>query len=65
MARVVGAADHPPTQEGQHLDDFGSEHVGTTHFLMGDGAVITISEEINEEVYRAMATRGGGEVSNP
>jgi prepilin-type N-terminal cleavage/methylation domain-containing protein len=65
MARVVGVADHPPTEQGVHLDDFGSAHVGVVHFLLGDGAVITISEEINEEVYRAMATRAGGEVNNP
>jgi prepilin-type N-terminal cleavage/methylation domain-containing protein len=65
MARVVGVADHPPTETGSHLDDFGSAHVGITHFLMGDGAIINIAEDINEDVYRAMATRAGGEVSRP
>jgi prepilin-type N-terminal cleavage/methylation domain-containing protein len=41
---------------------FRSYHVGGTHFLMGDGAVKFVSENIDGTNYRALASRGGGEV---
>jgi prepilin-type processing-associated H-X9-DG protein len=59
MARIVGAADHPPNSEHIHLDDFSSRHPSGVNFLLGDGSVRLISETINLELYRALATRSG------
>ncbi len=40
---------------------FGSEHPGGTNFAMGDGSVRFVNETINLNVYRAQASRNGGE----
>ena len=42
---------------------FGSVHPGGTHLLMADGSVQFTSENIDMGVYRATASRSGGEVS--
>jgi hypothetical protein len=31
---------------------------------MGDGAVLLLNDDIDEQVYRALSTRKGGEVSS-
>lgn len=41
---------------------FASQHVGGGHFLMGDGTVRFISENIDIATYRNLATIDGGEV---
>lgn len=41
---------------------FGSYHVGGAHFLLTDGAVRFISENVSQTLYEALATRRGGEV---
>lgn len=41
---------------------FGSNHTGGCQFLLGDGAVRFISENIDFNTYQAIATRGQGEV---
>ena len=68
MDRIVGICDLPPNpnrndydEEGE-MDDFSSFHVNGTIFLFVDGSVRWISEGIDPEAYRAMATRAGGEV---
>jgi len=43
---------------------FGSRHVGGAHFLMCDGSVQFLSENLDFPTYQAMATRAGGEVVN-
>ena len=43
-------------------DDFFSPHAGGAYYLMGDGSVIFIKQTINNEVYRALASRDQGEV---
>ena len=40
----------------------GSWHVGGAHFTMADGTVRFISENVDLQLYRRLATRGGGEV---
>jgi hypothetical protein len=40
---------------------FGSYHVGGAHFTMGDGSVRFISENIDLNLYQALATYKGGE----
>ncbi len=40
---------------------FGSQHVGGTHFLFGDGAVRFVSGNIDFATYKAVASRDGQE----
>jgi prepilin-type N-terminal cleavage/methylation domain-containing protein len=41
---------------------FGSTHTGGCHFLIGDGSVRFISENVSFDAYKATASRNGGEV---
>jgi len=43
--------------------DFVSYHPGTTNFLFIDGSVRMISNEVDQRVYSALATRSGGELA--
>lgn len=43
---------------------FSSQHVGGTHFLLGDGAVKFLSENMDFRLYQALATRSEGEVAS-
>lgn len=62
FARILGGTDHPPNDPAGHLEDFSSFHEGGAQFVFGDGRVRFISENIDEGVYQALATRQGGEV---
>ncbi len=42
---------------------FGSNHTGGAQFVMGDGAVRFVSENVNFTVYQNTATRDGGETN--
>jgi prepilin-type N-terminal cleavage/methylation domain-containing protein len=64
FARILGIADHPPNTRDAHLDDFSSYHSATVHFLLGDASVRRIPNSIDLDVYRAAATRNGGEGLN-
>lgn len=61
-ARIIGVTDHPPNAPSGHLDDFSSSHGEVVHFLMGDGHVRGITQHIDIDLYRALATIAGGEV---
>lgn len=61
FARFLGIADHPPNLAGGHLDDFSSNHPGGTNFLYGDGSVRLITESVDLQVYRGLATIRGRE----
>lgn len=61
-ARVLGVADHLPNHKPLHLDDFSSHHVGGAFFVMGDGAVRFIADNISEDVYKGLFTLRGGEL---
>lgn len=61
-ARIVGVADHGPNDPVGHFEDFSSFHRGVTGFVMGDGSVRHLSDQIDLNTYQAMATRRGGEV---
>ena len=41
---------------------FGSNHTGGAQFLLGDGAVKFVSQNIDFNLYQALATRDGGEI---
>ena len=38
FARILAIADHPPNDDGAHLDDLGSYHPGGTSFAYVDGS---------------------------
>lgn len=61
-ARIVGAADHVPNHGQGHFEDFRSYHSGGINVVRGDGSVHFVIETIDEWVFRALATRKGGEV---
>ncbi len=65
VARVAGLATFPPNSElneEHYSHNFSSFHPAGTNFLSGDGSVKLISETIAEETYRALTTRGAGDV---
>ena len=61
MARVVGRADRVPNDVLGDFSDFGSWHPFGANFVMADGSVRMISDEIEQATYHALATRAGGE----
>jgi prepilin-type processing-associated H-X9-DG protein len=52
---------HPPNSPVGFVDEMYSEHPGGANVLFGDGSVDFISEQINQQVWAAMATRAGNE----
>ena len=60
--RILGVADHAPNHPGMHFDDFSSWHTGGAHFLMLDGQVRFVSENIDTAIYQGTATINGNEV---
>lgn len=59
--RILGSLDHVPNHPSSHLDDFSSYHVGGSQFLLADGHVRFVSENIDSQLYRALGTIQGGE----
>lgn len=51
-----------PNQHGTDDKGLSAPHTGIGQFTMGDGSVRAISENIDEALYNALATRAGGEV---
>jgi prepilin-type N-terminal cleavage/methylation domain-containing protein/prepilin-type processing-associated H-X9-DG protein len=51
-----------PNHPMAHVEDYWSRHPGGVNFLFGDGSVHFLKNGINATVYRALATRSGGEV---
>ncbi len=62
QARILGVADHSPNDPVGHFEDFSSFHTGGVNFMRADVSVRFLPDTIDEEVYRAMATRNGGEI---
>jgi len=62
-ARIVGVADHVPNSPVGHFEDFRSYHSGGANFLRADCSVQWLPQTIDEVVYKAMATRSGGETA--
>ncbi len=61
FGRVLAHAWHVPNDPDTHFEDFSSTHSGGAQFLFGDGRVRFITESIDHGVFRALATRMGGE----
>jgi prepilin-type processing-associated H-X9-DG protein len=55
----LGNGPNSPTSE---IDQFYSLHGGGVNFVFADGHVVFLPQTIDYNVYRAMATRAGGEV---
>ncbi len=52
-----------PTVHGVIMEmSFGSWHVGGAHFTLADGTVRFVSDNVDLQLYRKLATRNGGEV---
>jgi len=62
-SRVVGVADHPPNSPDAVFDDFTSWHASGALFALADGSIRFIGQNTDREVYRALSTRDGGEMS--
>jgi prepilin-type processing-associated H-X9-DG protein len=66
VARILGGADHTPNSNnsttGLHLDDFSSHHEGGAQFVLCDGHVQFITENIDDALFKALATIRGREV---
>lgn len=71
-----GADGNPPSEMSEYLiaaesndpinayteEAAGSYHVGGAHFLLGDGSVRFLSENLDMSTYQSISTRSGGEV---
>ncbi len=64
IARILAVSDHTPNHPALHIDDFSSSHTGGVHMLFGDGRVRFITQNIDTNVFKALATRAGGEVTS-
>ncbi len=61
MARVVGRAGRVPNDVLGDFADFGSWHPFGANFVMADGSVRMISDQIDQAAYHALATRAGSD----
>ncbi len=61
LQRVLGVTDHVPNSPAAHFDDFSSSHATGSFFLLADGHVKLITSNIDENVYKKLATRAGNE----
>ncbi len=59
---LIGAEGNDPINGGAE-EASGSFHVGGAHFLMGDGSVQFLSENMDMATYQAISTRAEGEVA--
>lgn len=53
---------HHPPNTTNHIANFSSKHTGGAHFLMGDGAVRFLSENMNYDTFRFLGTIDDGNV---
>jgi len=58
----VGRAGGVPNDILNDFSDFGSYHPFGANFVMADGSLRMISDEIDPTVYQALATRSGSEL---
>lgn len=70
MDRIVGICDLPPNPHPDdyadpgEMDDFSSFHRTGTQFLFADGSVKWIHQNIDIDVYHALATREAGDLAS-
>lgn len=66
IPRCLGAAltspnPEPETTNSYFRQEFSSPHAGVAQFLLGDGSVRTVDDEIDATLYRGICTVNGGE----
>jgi len=61
-ARIVGRAGRVPNDVLNDFSEFSSYHPFGANFLMADGSVRLMSDQIDLDVYHALATRAKGEL---
>lgn len=66
IPRCLGAAltspnPEPETTNSYFRQEFSSPHAGVAQFLLGDGSVRTVDDEIDATLYRGISTVNGGE----
>jgi prepilin-type N-terminal cleavage/methylation domain-containing protein/prepilin-type processing-associated H-X9-DG protein len=54
--------DRGPNSVRPHADQYWSRHPGGANFVLADGSVKFIKEQVGFKIFQALATRGGGEV---
>lgn len=59
-----GKPVHLPSRALGCMADFGSAHRNGTNFLLVDGSVRFLSEQLDPAIFSALATRAGGEFVN-
>lgn len=62
LARVVGACDHLPNTQDSHFEDFSSQHPQGANFVLADGSTRLFNEDMDVQIYQALATKKGKEV---
>ena len=61
VLNAINAVSYTSAAANWNDASFGSEHPGVALFLLADGSVRTVSENVAMTVYRAMASRNGSE----
>jgi prepilin-type processing-associated H-X9-DG protein len=61
---VFGASEDEMRNRWNEMRGFKSLHPGGAQFVMGDGSVHFVTESIDTDTYRALATRDGDDVGN-
>jgi len=62
FARIVGAADMSPNSNDETFENFRSYHPGGINVTLGDGSTQFISDNIDEDTFRGLASIAGGEI---
>jgi prepilin-type N-terminal cleavage/methylation domain-containing protein len=63
LAGTTGYAMNTPQAASWMFQSwFSSAHVGGAHFIMGDGSIRFVSENVDLNLYKGLSTFGGGEV---
>jgi prepilin-type N-terminal cleavage/methylation domain-containing protein len=62
IVRVVGTNDLQPNSQEDNLETFRSYHPGGINVTLGDGSTQFITDEIDINVYRGLATIAGEEI---